>query len=182
MQRLLDSEEQFAKVSGGLLLRLERPGDAGQPLLGDRVKDGSDAAFEKEMDRGRADPQRLGELAKAEPVCADALSRARRDFDVDGMDNVAEGRDEPSSRLSSASARIAWLAGMLLKMRCGLSAAVRVGALAKCGHMARRVRPPTEECGHTSLFRCMVALWPAVQSLAPGPTANGLFSALGRDP
>ena len=27
------------------------------------------------MDRGRADPQRLGELAQAEPVCADALDQ-----------------------------------------------------------------------------------------------------------
>ena len=30
------------------------------------------AAFEMEMDRGRADSQRLGEPAQAEPVCADA--------------------------------------------------------------------------------------------------------------
>ena len=48
------------------------PGDAGQGLLGDRAKDGSNAAFEMEMDRGRADSQRLGELAQAEPICADA--------------------------------------------------------------------------------------------------------------
>ena len=63
------------KVTGGLLLRLERPGDAGQGLLGDRAKDGSNAAFEMEMDRGRADSQRLGELAQAEPICADALDQ-----------------------------------------------------------------------------------------------------------
>ena len=73
VQRLHYLEEQFGKVSGGLLLRLERPGDAGQGLLGDRAKDGSNAAFEMEMDRGRADSQRLGELAQAEPICADAL-------------------------------------------------------------------------------------------------------------
>ena len=75
MERLQDLEEQFAKVSGGLLLRLERPSDVGQRLLGDRAKDGSNAAFEMEMDRGRADPQCLGELAQAEPVCADALDQ-----------------------------------------------------------------------------------------------------------
>ena len=28
-----------------------------------------------EMDRGRADSQRLGELAQAEPICADALDQ-----------------------------------------------------------------------------------------------------------
>ena len=66
---------KFGKVSGGLLLRLERPGDATQGLLGDRAKDGSNAAFEMEMDRGRADSQRLGELAQAEPICADALDQ-----------------------------------------------------------------------------------------------------------
>jgi hypothetical protein len=60
-------------------------------------------------------------------------------------------------------------------MRCGLSAAVRIGALGKCGHMARRVRPPTEKCGHTSLFRCMVALWLAGQSLAPGQRRTDSF-------
>ena len=75
VQRLQDPEEQFAKVSGGLLLRLVRPGDAGQRLLGDRARDGSNAAFEMEMDRGRADPQLLGEPAQAEPVCADALDQ-----------------------------------------------------------------------------------------------------------
>ncbi len=32
-------------------------------------------AFEMEMDRGRTDAQRLGELAQAEPVCADALDQ-----------------------------------------------------------------------------------------------------------
>ena len=48
---------------------------AGQGLLGDRARDGSDAAFEMEMDRGRADSQRLGELAQAEPICADALDQ-----------------------------------------------------------------------------------------------------------
>ena len=47
--------------------------DAGQGLLGDRAKDGSNAAFEMEMDRDGADSQRLGELAQAEPICADAL-------------------------------------------------------------------------------------------------------------
>ena len=31
------------------------------------------AALEMEMDRGRANSQRLGELAQAEPICADAL-------------------------------------------------------------------------------------------------------------
>ena len=36
VKRLQDLEEQFAKVSGGLLLRLVRPGDAGQRLLGDQ--------------------------------------------------------------------------------------------------------------------------------------------------
>src|SRR5208337_4842255 len=75
VQRLHYLEEQFRKVSGGLLLRLERPGDAGQRLLGERAKDGSNAAFEMEMDRGRTDAQRLGELAQAEPVCADALDQ-----------------------------------------------------------------------------------------------------------
>ena len=55
MQQLQDPEEQFANVSGGLLLRLVRPGDAGQRLLGDRAKDGPNAAFEMEMDRGRTD-------------------------------------------------------------------------------------------------------------------------------
>ena len=65
-------EEQFRKVSGGLLLRLVRPGDAAR-VLGDRAKDGSNAAFEMEMDHGQADAQRLGELAQAEPICADAL-------------------------------------------------------------------------------------------------------------
>ena len=75
MQRLEDLEEQFGKVTGGLLLRLVRPGDAGQRLLGDRAKDGPNAAFEMEMDRGRADSQRLGELAQAEPICADALDQ-----------------------------------------------------------------------------------------------------------
>ena len=73
VRRLHYLEEQFGKVSGGLLLRLERPGDAGQRLLGDRARDGSNAAFEMEMDRGRADSQRLGELAQAEPICAGAL-------------------------------------------------------------------------------------------------------------
>ena len=43
VQRLHYLEEQFRKVSGGLPLRLERPGDAGQGLLGDRAKDGSNA-------------------------------------------------------------------------------------------------------------------------------------------
>src|SRR5271166_120272 len=75
VERLQDLEEQFAKVSGGLLLRLERPGDAGQRLLGDRAKDGPNAALEMEMDRGRTDAQRLGEPAQAEPVCADALDQ-----------------------------------------------------------------------------------------------------------
>src|SRR5208337_200310 len=75
VQRLHYLEEQFGKVSGGLLLRLERPGDAGQGLLGDRARDGSNAAFEMEMDRGRADSQRLGELAQATPICADALDQ-----------------------------------------------------------------------------------------------------------
>ncbi len=47
----------------------------GQGLLGDRAKDGSNAAFEMEMDRGRTDSQRLGEPAQAEPICADALDQ-----------------------------------------------------------------------------------------------------------
>ena len=38
-------EEQFRKVSGGLLIRLERPRDARQGLLGGRAKDGSNAAL-----------------------------------------------------------------------------------------------------------------------------------------
>ena len=50
----------------------------------------------------------------------------------------------------------------------------------KCGHMARRVRPPTEECGHTSLFRCMVALWLASQSLAPANGERTVFGAESR--
>jgi hypothetical protein len=75
VERLQDLQEQFSKVSGGLLLRLERPSDVGQRLLGDRAKDGSNAAFEMEMDRGRAEAQRLGELAQAEPVRAGALDQ-----------------------------------------------------------------------------------------------------------
>ena len=51
------------------------PGDAGQRLLGDRAEDGPNAAFEMEMDRGRTDAQRLGELAQAEPVRAGALDQ-----------------------------------------------------------------------------------------------------------
>ena len=91
MQRLHYLEEQFRKVSGGLLLRLERPGGAGQGLLGDRAKDGSTAAFEMEMDRGRADSQRLGELAQAEPICADAL------------DQLGGGGDDRSLRKSRSA-------------------------------------------------------------------------------
>ena len=33
----------------------------------------------------------------------------------------------------------------------------RLVILGKCGHMARRVRPLMEKCGHTSLLWCMVA-------------------------
>ena len=93
VQRLQDSGEQFAKVSGRLLLRLERPGDAGQRLLGDRARDGPNAALEMEMDRGRTDPQRLGELAQAEPVCADAL------------DQLGGGGDDRSLRQAGAGLR-----------------------------------------------------------------------------
>jgi hypothetical protein len=64
VQRLEDLEEQFAKITGGLLLRLARPGDAGQRLLGDRARDGSNAAFEMEMNRGRADPPSLASLRR----------------------------------------------------------------------------------------------------------------------
>jgi len=42
------------------------------------------------------------------------FARARRDFDVDGMDNVAEGRDETVEPLIQRVRRIARLAGMLL--------------------------------------------------------------------
>ena len=42
------------------------------------------------------------------------FARARRDFNVDGMDNVAEGRDETVEPLIQRVARIARLAGMLL--------------------------------------------------------------------
>ena len=31
--------------------------------------------------------------------------------------------------------------------------------LGKCGHMPRRGRPLMEKCGHTPVFRCMIALW-----------------------
>jgi len=41
--------------------------------------------------------------------------------------------------------------------------------------MARRVRPLMEKRGHTSLFRCMVALWLASQSLAPGQRRTDSF-------
>ena len=68
------------------------------------------------MDLRRRDKQHIMETVEEKTPAPRAhdFARARRDFDVDGMDNVAEGRDEPSSRLSSASARIARLAGMLL--------------------------------------------------------------------
>ena len=97
MQRVEDFEEQFAKVSGGLLLRLVRPGDAGQRLLGDLAKDGPNAAFEMEMDRGRTDAQRLGELAQAEPVCADAL------------DQLGGGGDDRSLRQAGAGSGLPFL-------------------------------------------------------------------------
>src|SRR5208337_4156757 len=96
-QRLQDLEEQFSKVSGGLLLRLERPSDVGQRLLGDRAKDGSNAAFEMEMDRGRADPQRLGELAQAEPVRAGAL------------DQLGGGGDDRTLRQAGAGSGLPFL-------------------------------------------------------------------------
>ena len=67
-------------------------------------------------------------------------------------------RTAPHCGAASAPAR--W-GSRRSKMRCGLSAAVRVGALGKCGHMARRVRPLMEKCGHTSFFWCMVAFRPA---------------------
>ena len=41
--------------------------------------------------------------------------------------------------------------------------------------MAWRVRPLMEKWGHTSLFRCMVALWLASQSLAPGQRQTDSF-------
>ena len=41
---------------------------------------------------------------------------------------------------------------------------------------ATRGRPPMEKCGHTSFFRCIVALWLASQS--PPDTANGQLSTL----
>src|SRR5271166_4767843 len=97
VQRLHYLEEQFRKVSGGLLLRLERPADAGQGLLGDRARDGPNAAFEMEMDRGRADPQRLGELAQAEPICADAL------------DQLGGGGDDRTLRQAGAGSGLPFL-------------------------------------------------------------------------
>ena len=103
VQRLHYLEEQFRKVSGGLLLRLERPGDAGQGLLGDRAKDGSNAAFEMEMDRGRADSQRLGELAQAEPICADALDQLGGGGDDRSLGQAGAGSGLPSPKKAARS-------------------------------------------------------------------------------
>ena len=67
VQRLHYLEEQFPKVSGGLLLRLERPGDAGQRLLGDRAKDGSNAASKWKWIVVGPTPSALASLRRLNP-------------------------------------------------------------------------------------------------------------------
>ena len=90
MQRLQDLKEQFAKVTSGLLLRLYRPGDAGQRLLGDRATAGSNAAFEIEMDRRRANPDSTASLRRLNPF-------ARR------LDQLGGGGDDRGLRQAGAA-------------------------------------------------------------------------------
>jgi len=54
------------------------------------------------------------DLRRRDKAAHHDFARARRDFDVDGMDNVAEGRDETVEPLIQRVRRIARLAGMLL--------------------------------------------------------------------